>query len=169
MAEVLEGSKETANHAGIATVDESVLSSAIEASLQDQLGPASLEPTIGDEDTLALQDQQFGVEKCPHTKDAIKVALFKKSIADQKDWDHCTTCVAMHAKFNTLRMSMGPLMAMLQNEFSTEELPANTLWICLTCGEINCGRALKEHAVAHEKSNNSTHPLAMNLATLDCW
>ena len=179
MAQVMAGSMETA---GIATVDESVLSSAIEASLQDQQVPQSqesqqqsLEPIFSnnnddDDDAFFIQDPQFevGVEKCPHVKE-VKKANFRKYVDQNKDWDHCWTCLANHNKFKQVAKTMGPFAAMLQKEFSAEELPSDALWICLTCGEINCGRSLKEHAVEHEKSNNSSHPLAMNLASLECW
>ncbi|KAG0044616.1 hypothetical protein BGZ83_010158 [Gryganskiella cystojenkinii] len=179
LAQVIERSKETSDNAGIASVDESIISSAIEASLRDQLVPVSpqeqpqsLESVFGldENDALFVQDSQLeiGVEKCQHVKDAVKQKDFKRAIMDIKDWDHCCTCVTMNAKFKTLAKTMR-LAAMVQAEFTADELPADALWICLTCGEINCGRALKEHAVAHEKSKKSSHPLAMNLASLDCW
>jgi hypothetical protein len=188
LAQAIAGSMETANNNGIATLDESVLSTAIEASLQDQQFPRSqenqqsLEPIFSYDsdnydDAFLAQDPQseVGIEKCPHVKDAVKQANFRKYMAEQnKDWDHCLTCVAFHTKFkNVAKAMMGPLAVRLQKEFPADELPSEALWICLTCGEINCGRALKEHAVEHavelEKSKNSSHPLAMNLASLECW
>ncbi|KAI8923549.1 hypothetical protein BC831DRAFT_470612 [Entophlyctis helioformis] len=39
-------------------------------------------------------------------------------------------------------------------------------WICLACGEVNCGRFVKAHALAHYQE--STHPVALDLDSRAC-
>ena len=39
-------------------------------------------------------------------------------------------------------------------------------WLCLTCGQVNCGRFVKAHAKEHYKSTQ--HPVALDLETKAC-
>ena len=43
----------------------------------------------------------------------------------------------------------------------------NTLWVCLTCGFIGCGRYSNKHSFAHFQETN--HPFSLELATLRIW
>jgi hypothetical protein len=43
----------------------------------------------------------------------------------------------------------------------------NTLWVCLTCGFVGCGRYSNKHSVAHFQETN--HPFSLELATLRIW
>mmetsp|Transcript_7725 Transcript_7725/g.18601 ORF Transcript_7725/g.18601 Transcript_7725/m.18601 type:complete len:600 (+) Transcript_7725:77-1876(+) len=42
-----------------------------------------------------------------------------------------------------------------------------TLWVCLTCGFVGCGRYTNKHSVDHFQKTN--HPFALELATLRIW
>jgi len=42
-----------------------------------------------------------------------------------------------------------------------------TLWVCLTCGFVGCGRYTNKHSVDHFQKTN--HPLSLELATLRIW
>ena len=42
-----------------------------------------------------------------------------------------------------------------------------TLWVCMTCGFIGCGRYTGEHAAMHY--NDTGHPYSLELATLRIW
>ncbi|XP_005100745.1 ubiquitin carboxyl-terminal hydrolase 3 [Aplysia californica] len=44
----------------------------------------------------------------------------------------------------------------------TEESP----WICLTCGEINCGRYVKGHAKEHHEAHSELHAVCMDCQNL---
>mmetsp|Transcript_22546 Transcript_22546/g.49004 ORF Transcript_22546/g.49004 Transcript_22546/m.49004 type:complete len:676 (+) Transcript_22546:429-2456(+) len=43
----------------------------------------------------------------------------------------------------------------------------NTLWVCLTCGFVGCGRYSNKHSVAHFEQTR--HPYSLELATLRIW
>ena len=42
-----------------------------------------------------------------------------------------------------------------------------TLWVCLTCGFVGCGRYSNKHSVEHFQRTN--HPFALELATFRIW
>ncbi|KAL3942902.1 MAG: hypothetical protein SGBAC_002974 [Bacillariaceae sp.] len=42
-----------------------------------------------------------------------------------------------------------------------------TLWVCLTCSFVGCGRYTNKHSVDHFQTTN--HPFALELATLRIW
>jgi hypothetical protein len=42
-----------------------------------------------------------------------------------------------------------------------------TLWVCLTCGTVGCGRYTLKHAAEH--NTNSNHPYSLELATGRIW
>ncbi|KAG0316350.1 Ubiquitin carboxyl-terminal hydrolase 16 [Dissophora globulifera] len=182
---IIAASTKTAANAGIATLEESVLSGAIEASLQS-FDNIALQPTADnnndsyndiDNDILvnAIHEAQHGegTENCQHVKDAIKPSLFRRLIAAQKDWDHCHSCLERHAHTKKMMQGLDPRFAAMAladlNADASEPLPADALWMCLSCGEINCGRAFKKHAVDHYNKPGSKHPLAFNLASMECW
>jgi len=48
------------------------------------------------------------------------------------------------------------------------QLPtASSLWLCLHCFEISCGRYDAGHAVSHYDSKQ--HDIVINLETFSCW
>lgn len=116
-------------------------------------------------------------KKCQHVKNAVKAPKFKKGLAHLKDWDHCHGCIADEAKAKKLAKrqqqqdSAEALEALSLDdaEHSIEALDSESLWICLTCCEINCGRALRKHAITHHEKNQHSHPLAINLGNMNCW
>jgi BRCA1-associated protein len=51
--------------------------------------------------------------------------------------------------------------------FCAECAMHKTLWLCLTCGFVGCGRYSNKHSVAHFQETN--HPYSLELATLRIW
>ncbi|KAF9110675.1 Ubiquitin carboxyl-terminal hydrolase 16 [Mortierella sp. AM989] len=168
-----------AESANIATMEDIAMSTAIEASLQfpTQEQYQDFEEHSAEGNDLLLEtihEAQYGTgtEKCQHVKDAVKLSAFRKTTNQIKDWDHCQGCLNEHAKIKKSTQGLSPALEAINlrdasNE-GIEELPADALWMCLSCCEINCGRAVKEHGVAHYDTRKD-HSLAINLASLDCW
>ncbi|KAF9192176.1 Ubiquitin carboxyl-terminal hydrolase 16 [Haplosporangium sp. Z 767] len=171
-----------AKQAEIATVEESVISSTIEASLQlsnqdstGHLPQSDIDNDTDNEDLLkAIAEDQdvLGSENCQHTKDIVHLAKFRRILTQQKDWDHCQGCLSDHAMIKKLAQGLDTALSALSladpNGDPTESLPLDALWICLSCCEISCGRMFKKHALVHYSKPENKHPLAMNLGTLDC-
>ncbi|KAF9139231.1 Ubiquitin carboxyl-terminal hydrolase 45 [Mortierella sp. GBA39] len=127
-------------------------------------------------DPSELTTPSGGGGKCQHVKSAVNLNKLRKGIAHQKDWDHCLGCKAAESKAKKLAQRIDKSMSKLslsESEGSAagvvEPLSAESLWMCLTCYDINCGRAIKKHAMAHHDGKKNDHPLAINLGTLDCW
>lgn len=110
LAQVIAGSKDEANNAGIASLEESVLSEAIAASLQsananvnnstpnntpshdgaagdaDTVPKPPIDEASNDtllKDTLGDDDEAqlaAGIEKCPHLKEAVKLPKIRKTL-----------------------------------------------------------------------------------------
>lgn len=171
----LKESAEYAENAGIATVEESVLSGVIEASLESSRQEPQESEQDDDDirlDTINEDDQNgAGVEKCDHVKNSVKAATFRRSIGQLKDWDHCQTCRDQLAAIKAIEKKLRG-SSVLRPEFangdSVEALPADALWMCLTCSSINCSLPSQEHARAHRQTNHD-HPVSINLSSLDCW
>ncbi|KAK0044152.1 ubiquitin carboxyl-terminal hydrolase 3 [Biomphalaria pfeifferi] len=79
--------------------------------------------------------------ECPHLEDSARIILdaptFSKDSIGNPTVFKCTAC-------------------------HTEESP----WICLTCGEINCGRYIKGHAKEHHESFTELHAVCMDCHNL---
>ncbi|KAF9439270.1 Ubiquitin carboxyl-terminal hydrolase 16 [Entomortierella beljakovae] len=164
---ILEAVK--AESAMIATLEDAAISDAVEASLQSS---AQVDPEgVNDAPMDFINEVQFitGIEKCQHAKDAIKLSAFRKAITSIKDWDHCQGCQSEFTKIKKLAQGLGSSFESLALSESSEALPATALWMCLSCYEINCGRAIKEHALSHNEAMKDNHPLAINLESLECW
>ncbi|KAF9166042.1 Ubiquitin carboxyl-terminal hydrolase 16 [Mortierella sp. AD011] len=163
-----------AESAGLASLEDAAISSAIEASLlsaQEHQEELEEDLTEGNDILLdTINEAQFGTgtEKCPHVNDAVKPSAFRKTIGRIKDWDHCQGCLGEHARIKKMPIAFETLNLNDSLNELTESLPADALWICVSCSEINCGRTLKKHAVTHHDTKHD-HPLAINLASLDCW
>lgn len=174
---VIAESAMVAENAGIATVEESVLSGAIEASLESSRQEPQEQEQEGDDirlDAINEDDQNgTGVEKCDHVKNAVKQTTFRRLMGRVKNWDHCQGCRDHHSSIKASAQKLDA--AMLSPDFadatgdSVEALPADALWMCLTCCNINCGLPSKRHAKAHHRTKGHDHPLSINLASLDCW
>jgi uncharacterized UBP type Zn finger protein len=160
--------------AEIATVEEFLLSEAIEASIeltrQESQEPQQ-ETTDIRLDAMDEEDQNTtGIEKCDHVKDAVKNATFRRLIQNLKDWDHCHGCQKHKADLKKVAKRLDSAMIDLElTDASSEALPADALWMCLSCCEINCGSGAKKHASSHYQSKGRDHSLAINLSSLDCW
>ncbi|KAF9402267.1 Ubiquitin carboxyl-terminal hydrolase 16, partial [Podila epigama] len=189
LAEAIAASETTATNADIASVDESVLSEVIEASLkssrQEQEESKTDDKDNGPKQDLLLPINDFmsGQELqgfadgsnstvvCPHIKKTVNILSLRRTLAKLDDWDHCHGCRVANVRLKKM-MDLNPMFAHLSLDNlnnSNEPLSLETLWMCLSCGDINCGRAHKEHAVSHHTDHKTEHPLAVNLASMDCW
>ncbi|KAG0332166.1 Ubiquitin carboxyl-terminal hydrolase 16 [Podila horticola] len=189
VAELLVGSESTAGN-GIASVEESLISGAIEASLQSsrELQQKKVEEQakeqemeLANEDSLDFMDDQElqsfadgsnSTVVCPHVKKAVNILNLRRTLAKLDDWDHCHGCRLLDIKVRKVVERMDPAFARLAlSELgdSKEALSLESLWMCLSCGDINCGRAIKEHAISHYDTEKKEHPLIINLASMECW
>ncbi|KAF9099151.1 Ubiquitin carboxyl-terminal hydrolase 16 [Mortierella sp. AD031] len=155
-------------------------STSVDASVETEKAEESIAPPSGSEPTTSATETVAGGEgKCQHVKNAVKLPKLRKGIAHQKDWDHCQGCQAAESKAKKLAQRIDVSMSSLKLSESEgagagvgtggEPLPADSLWMCLSCCEINCGRTIRQHAQAHHDGKKNNHPLAINLGNMDCW
>lgn len=173
--------------AGIASTVEEVppsgpLIGADSTNVQEQDGASSLSPPgpvslLSSEETTSPSHSttKLGNDgKCQHVKSAVKLPKISKGLAHQKDWDHCQGCLsAVESKQKKVHSSKRVESSMAAMGLTTpkvvEAISADHLWMCLSCCEINCGRAIHEHAQRHHDGKKTNHPLAINLGTMECW
>ncbi|KAJ3334812.1 Ubiquitin carboxyl-terminal hydrolase 45 [Gonapodya sp. JEL0774] len=130
---------------------------------------------------------------CPHVS-AIHVARLKRILPlvfRGKGRKGCETCNKLRSTLSTAQSSQSAVPAttphILPLTLSDLPDPPQTLWLCLTCASLNCGRADLAHSVAHfDTTSTSTssqplsqplsdlptptgHPLVMNLETGQSW
>ncbi|KAG0022695.1 Ubiquitin carboxyl-terminal hydrolase 16 [Podila clonocystis] len=189
VAELLVGSESTAGN-GIASIEESLISGAIEASLQssreqqqknDEERAKEQEVGLANEDGLDfMTDQELqsfadgsnSTVDCPHVKKAVSILNLRRTLAELDDWDHCHGCRLMEIGMRKMIERMDPAFARLaltELGDSKEALSLASLVLCLSCGEINCGREIRKHAISHYDMEKKEHPLAINLASMECW
>lgn len=189
MAELLAGSESIAGN-GIASVEESLISGAIEASLQssrDQQQKKDEEQAeeqakelanengldfMTDQELQSFADGSNSTVVCPHVSQAIHILDLRRAISKLDDWDHCHGCQLFDIRVRKMVERLDPefaRLALTELGDSKEALSLESLLMCLSCGEINCGRAIKEHAASHYDTEKKEHPLAINLASMECW
>jgi hypothetical protein len=88
----------------------------------------------------------------------------------------CTACHVIQSRWNTPHFNMlngRNEVASLCVQDETEDIFCNrcalmeTLWTCLTCGFVGCGRYSQRHAAEHFQETG--HPFSLELATLRIW
>ncbi|KAF9929367.1 Ubiquitin carboxyl-terminal hydrolase 16 [Linnemannia zychae] len=109
-----------------------------------------------------------GAKKCQHIKSSIKTSHLKTKISHVKEWDCCHTCRLEESKAKKLAQQKSVDISDLKIS-DIEPLSPDSLWMCLSCCEINCGRAIKKHALSHYDGTKNNHPLTINLGTMECW
>ncbi|KAF9363018.1 heme binding [Mortierella sp. NVP85] len=133
-------------------------------------------PALDAEASLPLPSK--GDRKCQHAKNAVNIQKLKKGLSHQREWSQCHGCLntKQKAKKQTLRQDTSAVDSSLsgeeretKTEDTMEALPSSSLWMCLSCCEINCGRSIEEHALTHHRNSKGVHPLAINLGTMECW
>jgi len=77
-------------------------------------------------------------------------------------WPPPSHCVACHC-IQTYWKEQGDSSDLFCCQCAMQE----TLWVCLTCGFVGCGRYSKKHAAEHFVESN--HPYSLELATLRTW
>lgn len=58
-------------------------------------------------------------------------------------------------------------MESIENGRCSEGCSSDENWLCLTCGEIRCGRYAQRHNLCHWK--DSTHKIALSIRDLSVW
>ncbi|KAG0241622.1 Ubiquitin carboxyl-terminal hydrolase 16 [Actinomortierella wolfii] len=181
LTEILAGSNKTATTPSAANESKGVSAKtkapAVGASLLSQLAQDDQEMTDLSQLKAAStpSTEVTGKEvKCPHAKQAVKIIKLRRQLAQLKELNKCDRCEFEYQK--TIRLAkrmaeMSELMAQisLENTPEPEPLPLEAAWMCLSCCQINCGRAIKKHAVMHSEAEKGEHPLAINLSTMECW
>ena len=74
----------------------------------------------------------------------------------------CTACHVIHHYWDQLTNRDEP-----NDLFCAQCAMHKTLWVCLTCGFVGCGRYSNKHSVAHFQETG--HPYSLELATLRIW
>ncbi|KAF9911021.1 Ubiquitin carboxyl-terminal hydrolase 16 [Linnemannia zychae] len=119
------------------------------------------------------QSSSVGERRCQHVKTAVKVSKLTKDIAHQNKWDHCQGCQPAESKAkkqaHQVDVSLSSMSLSEPEKSVVGPLPSESLWMCLTCIEINCGRQFKKHALSHHEGKKGNHPLAINLGSMECW
>lgn len=86
---------------------------------------------------------------------------------------HCIACEVISQRDSTLEVEPAGYASTRNNTVSSRCLQCHrcgmttTLWVCLTCGIIGCGRYTLKHAADHFTS--SGHPYSLELATMRIW
>ncbi|KAJ1553247.1 Ubiquitin carboxyl-terminal hydrolase 16, partial [Cladochytrium tenue] len=116
---------------------------------EDQPQPALLLSTVVDVDDGHgnSNDSPSLVVRCPHLRGAAKIAPATKALTKALKGSGAFACQAC--------------------KHAGKSPPDQSLWVCLTCGAINCGRDDAKHGEAH--SNVTRHVLVMQADTLECW
>lgn len=78
--------------------------------------------------------------ECPHLEESARVAFDPKNLSIKEGIPLDVRCSACQTKENP--------------------------WICLTCGEINCGRYIKGHAKGHHEVHPEQHSVSMDCHSL---
>jgi Zn-finger in ubiquitin-hydrolases and other protein len=76
-------------------------------------------------------------------------------------WNYWRKCDILSATIKTLVSDND------SNVFCTYCGMQETLWVCLTCGFVGCGRYSNKHAAGH--NNETHHPFCLELSTLRIW
>ena len=89
---------------------------------------------------------------------------------------HCAACKVINGNAKPTDSSTSlelspPRGSSLADMLSTNKCHqcemTSTLWVCLTCGYVGCGRYTKKHAAQHFKEKS--HPYSLELATGRIW
>mmetsp|Transcript_19867 Transcript_19867/g.36104 ORF Transcript_19867/g.36104 Transcript_19867/m.36104 type:complete len:577 (+) Transcript_19867:89-1819(+) len=89
-----------------------------------------------------------------------------------RPWPAPSNCIACHVIHNRHKNYLS-LSAADENHdqkndlFCKECSMQETLWVCLTCGFVGCGRYSHRHAAQHYEETG--HPYSLELATLRIW
>ena len=94
-----------------------------------------------------------------------------------RPWSRPSNCVVCHVIHDRWKNYMSPSASNTAEEmdasaekddlFCHECAMQETLWVCLTCGFVGCGRYSHRHAAQHFEE--SGHPYSLELATLRIW
>ncbi|KAI8605479.1 hypothetical protein EDD21DRAFT_138755 [Dissophora ornata] len=143
---------------------------ALGAAIGNESTTVAAEVTVAEGRSLPRPKPE-GEVKCHHVKGAVNLPKFVKGLTQQKDWDHCKGCINAEVKAKKHAKRLDSSIANLlptETESVTKVLPADPLWMCLSCFELNCGEAIKGHALTHH-AKKDRHPLVINMKTLDFW
>lgn len=91
-----------------------------------------------------------------------------------RPWLPPSNCIACHVIHDRWKNYLSLTTTSLQENHNQKDdlfckscAMQETLWICLTCGFVGCGRYSHRHAAQHY--DDSSHPYSLELATLRIW
>jgi hypothetical protein len=86
---------------------------------------------------------------------------------------NCVACNVIRQRDSSLEVETMSYISTKSNSAPTDCLKCHkcsmttTLWVCLTCGVVGCGRYTLKHAADHFTSTG--HPYSLELATMRIW
>ncbi|TPX55921.1 hypothetical protein PhCBS80983_g04927 [Powellomyces hirtus] len=141
---------------------------------------SALDPEIPQDPSIAISDAESNdestpsVKKCSHLKACVRITRLSKQLPSTlKKGTYCMACRKDEQRAKALeknkRDSINTNDARLDSE---QDSPApssepSSLWLCLKCGQLNCGRNDHEHALKHFE--DEAHAIAINVENLECW
>ena len=92
---------------------------------------------------------------------------------------HCAVPNQLQKTFKTLKGIRPSCVPCLTHQASRKgrkkgkggggkQVSSGTVWICLSCGGLGCGRLANQHALRHFQTNRR-HALTINIDSLECW
>ncbi|KAL6424924.1 hypothetical protein ACFW04_010060 [Cataglyphis niger] len=111
------------------------------------------DPDNSEASTESCEEASAGA-KCLHIAKAVNLNKVKKNIKKTGIMSECVTCKKIEVDFK-----------------NTEEIYiSKPLWICLQCGEQNCGKEQKQHAIEHyKKPHSDCHCIVMDTHHWSVW
>ncbi|KND04575.1 uncharacterized protein SPPG_00296 [Spizellomyces punctatus DAOM BR117] len=112
-------------------------------------------------------------KKCPHLKTAVRITRLSRQLPSTlAKGAYCMTC--RREQQRAANQQKNKAVVNSAEDAQTSSAPATplhadatALWLCLKCGEVNCGRNDNAHAVAHY--DREQHDIAIHTQTLECW
>ncbi|RUP51333.1 Zn-finger in ubiquitin-hydrolases and other protein-domain-containing protein [Jimgerdemannia flammicorona] len=118
------------------------------------------EPKPVEEEPQNPDEVEEAKGKCQHLK-AVKIKKLKQALPQVKKDLNCKMCAKQPSSAKPSASA-----ADVAGDGSSATSPA---WICLTCAQLHCGRAVNKHALQHYEEMGMDHALAVNVDTFECW
>ncbi|TPX67395.1 hypothetical protein SpCBS45565_g03847 [Spizellomyces sp. 'palustris'] len=112
-------------------------------------------------------------KKCPHLKTAVRITRLSRQLPSTlAKGAYCMTCRREQQRAANQQKNKSALNNAEDAQTSAAPVTpmhadATALWLCLKCGDVNCGRDDNAHAVAHY--DREQHDIAIHTQTLECW
>ncbi|KAJ3056412.1 Ubiquitin carboxyl-terminal hydrolase 45 [Rhizophlyctis rosea] len=178
--------KKTANRAKRPQRKQSISGDASPADLSlDDLDKIIQDDAISDVNGVSAlaaadinEDGTINPKKCPHLKAATRITRVGKQLPIALSKAKGPACIGCKRDFQKAEQAFKTKKPVTSEEADgksdpptpvapTPPKPASSLWLCLFCAEINCGRYDEAHGTAHY--DKEQHDVVINIETLECW